>query len=713
MGRLEVALIKGLPSRASTQEETYIVNYLSPFYGVTSIAFEGNNSGDFNDVQKSYGWWAVPPDVGTTVMVIFIEGDPNQGYWIGCIQDEYQNQMVPGISASNMVAMTPEQRRRYGVDVLPVAEFNKSTQKLDLPDPSKIPKPIHPFADRLLAQGLLADNIRGVTSSSARRDIPSSVFGISTPGPLDPNGKRGKVGYANLQQMPVSRLGGSSFVMDDGDVNGQNELVRIRTRTGHQILLHNTNDLIYIANSRGTAWIELTSNGKIDIYAADSVSIRTESDFNFRADGDINLEAGGNINMSAGINYHLDVGSDYIINAGQNGILTFGSDLDINSNNDTRIFSTTSVHVKAGKLYVGSTVGELHITSKTDMYQTSNKSMNINSVSDMDIKSGGTYKATSTGNLHITTAAAMYQTPGSTLDINAGGVYKVTAPLISVNGATAAKGTDATGAAGTAPDTAEEATTLPKYSLPNRSASAAWGGGQYYKTDDLTTILTRVPTHEPWDDHESVANPATDAVPLGRRSGQNKTAPSVKYTKPPALSGTPPSPTGNVEEDNIAAFLWMIRVCEGTSGADGYKTMFTGIKFDTDSATLSDGSPNPSYQYKDHPRIVNAATIKGASSRIVKSSAAGAYQFLTKTWNDCKSVLGLSDFSPASQDKACILLLRQCNALADIRNGNFTAALQRANKIWASLPGSPYDQNPRKYDYALNLYKTGGGTYNA
>ena len=86
--------------------------------------------------------------------------------------------------------------------------------------------------------------------------------------------------------------------MDDGDVNGQNELVRIRTRTGHQILLHNTNDLIYIGNSTGTTWLEMTSHGKIDIFAQDSISIHTEGDFNFRADRDFNLEAGRNFKIT-------------------------------------------------------------------------------------------------------------------------------------------------------------------------------------------------------------------------------------------------------------------------------------------------------------------------------------------------------------------------------------------------------------------------------
>jgi len=143
--------------------------------------------------------------------------------------------------------------------------------------------------------------------------------------------------------MPFNRLGGTSFVMDDGDpafirashasagpptyINREsgeaggdptipaNELVRIRTRTGHQILLHNSEDLIYIANSRGTAWIELTSNGKIDIYAADSVSIHSEGDINLKADNDVNIEAGANINLKAGADGRISTGGNLHLNS--------------------------------------------------------------------------------------------------------------------------------------------------------------------------------------------------------------------------------------------------------------------------------------------------------------------------------------------------------------------------------------------------------------
>ena len=67
--------------------------------------------------------------------------------------------------------------------------------------------------------------------------------------------------------------------------------------------MHNSEDLIYIGNARGTTWIEMTSDGKIDIHAQDSVSIMTDNDLNITAERDINFEAGRNINMKATARY--------------------------------------------------------------------------------------------------------------------------------------------------------------------------------------------------------------------------------------------------------------------------------------------------------------------------------------------------------------------------------------------------------------------------
>jgi len=493
MGSLEVVLVKATTGEYDLQNETVTVKYVSPFYGVTSVNFEGTNSAEFNDVQKSYGMWFIPPDVGTQVMCIFIDGDLNNGYWFGCVADTFQNHMVPGIAASQYSAMTAEQERYYGTRYVPVAEFLKKGRKLDDPRPDTFTKPVHPFAERLLTQGLLTDTIRGVTSSSARREVPSSVFGISTPGPLDPSGKKGYAGYDRKIVTPVSRLGGSTFVMDDGDEGGQNELVRIRTRTGHQILLHNSQDLIYIANSKGTAWIEMTSNGKLDIYAQDSVSIHTENDFNFLADRDINIEAKRNIN------------------------------------------------IKSGKNYETHAVGHYYLTID-DKLKMSVRGTYDNTVGDsIKITSGNNYSLGVSQNFAVVSGAAA--SIGSEISLNLGTAGNLN---LGANGNLIASGEQIhlNGPAAAGPGAVESPElppTMPIFSLPNRRSDAGWSDGKFYKAQSINSIMQRVPTHEPWDQHENINpvqfNPTGTDTTRYDRSESGETLPN---TPPGTQAGAPP-----------------------------------------------------------------------------------------------------------------------------------------------------------------------------
>jgi putative chitinase len=484
MGNLEVSLIKTVQNSPDLQGDTFTVRYLNPFYGVTSIRFQGNNSSNFQDVQKSYGMWFVPPDVGTIVMVIFLDGDPNQGYWFGCVPDFAQNHMIPGIAASRDTAITPEQLRRYGTDNLPVAEFLKGENAKGVVNPSGIKKPVHPFADRLLEQGLLLDTVRGITSSSARREAPSSVFGISTPGPVDPDGKKGDLGYTNgdsaKKSFPVSRLGGTQFVMDDGDINGENELVRIRTRTGHQILLHNSQDLIYIGNSKGTAWLEITSGGKLDIFATDSVSIHTETDFNFRADRDVNIEAGRNIHMRAVKNMETNIGGYHFLAIDDYSKTSVRNNFDLAIGDTAKISAQSDFHLNVGK----------------DIMASAGNSMNLIGGEGIKVGSGGVFSVEANGNIVMV---------GSEIHLN--------------------------GPAAEPPSSADPAEVPPLldiYSLPNRNPRATGWANDKYNTGTITTIMQRVPTHEPYDQHENV-NPskfspeATDAT-LGTSPGSARAA---------------------------------------------------------------------------------------------------------------------------------------------------------------------------------------------
>ena len=368
MGTLHVQLLREVGNTYNREGQTIPVRYLSPFYGVTNVSSNDKNN-NFNGTQKSYGFWAVPPDVGCTVLCIFVEGDIKQGFWIGCVQDEFMNFMVPGLAATELHNDPGGKGKKF------VAEWNKKVNDGVQSDTTLIKKPVHPFNDVLGRQGLSTDETRGTTTSSARRDMPSMVFGISTPGPVDrkPGAKTGSIGHyeSKVSGAFVSRLGGSTFVMDDGDptllrktpagegppeyVNVElskdgdptlphNELVRIRTRTGHQILLHNTEDLIYIGNAKGTTWIELTSNGKLDIYAADSVSIHTKNDLNITADRDINMSAGGKVNILSGDKMHLDSGAD----------------MEVVSGADTKITTSGTTHINSGANHL-ETASQIHM----------------------------------------------------------------------------------------------------------------------------------------------------------------------------------------------------------------------------------------------------------------------------------------------------------------------------------------------------------------
>jgi muramidase (phage lysozyme) len=120
---------------------------------------------------------------------------------------------------------------------------------------------------------------------------------------------------------------------------------------------------------------------------------------------------------------------------------------------------------------------------------------------------------------------------------------------------------------------------------------------------------------------------------------------------------------------NVRAFLKLIRWAEhyprgGTE--EDYHRIYGGKRFaDT----------------TDHPR-----------EKVTKwkhtSDAAGAYQILASTWDDYKEKMALPDFSPTSQDKAALAIIRRKRALDLIEQGEIEQAIVRLRSQWASLPGA-------------------------
>lgn len=148
-----------------------------------------------------------------------------------------------------------------------------------------------------------------------------------------------------------------------------------------------------------------------------------------------------------------------------------------------------------------------------------------------------------------------------------------------------------------------------------------------------------------------------------------------------------------LKNQNVRAFLRMLRHGEGTSADDGYSIMFGGERFTS---------------FADHPR---RAITKKLGGKPITSTAAGAYQFLSKTWDSLVRQYGFADFSPPSQDLGAVALILGRKALDDVIAGRFEQAVIKCNREWASLPGSPYGQPVVTMAKARQVYEAFGGVY--
>ena len=141
---------------------------------------------------------------------------------------------------------------------------------------------------------------------------------------------------------------------------------------------------------------------------------------------------------------------------------------------------------------------------------------------------------------------------------------------------------------------------------------------------------------------------------------------------------------------NVAAFLRVIRAGESSQTDDAYRMMFGGGLFDVAGGWR-------------HPNVVNHAA--GLSS-----TAAGAYQFLFRTWDGLTRQYPFPDFAPKCQDMGAVALIAGRGALQDVLDGRLDAAIAKCNREWASLPGSPYGQPVLSMARCRAVFAEYGGT---
>lgn len=349
------------------------VFFLSPFYGKTLNSSPNTGQGNFKGNTHSYGMWFSPPDIGTSVLCVFANGDLNYGYYIGCIPDPEALHMVPAIgSSTNVVPGSGEASKYGGAARLPVTNVNTSNKEIT--NTGKYlteAKPVHRYvAATMWQQGILRDPIRGPISSSSQRENISRVgFGISTPGrPIYEGGYNDTNVIDNLTADKadslkiIGRRAGHSIVMDDGDVIGRDQLIRLRTADGHQITLSDDGQTIFIIHKNGQSYVELGKEGTVDVYSTNSINLRTQGDLNLHADNNLNIHAGKNLNIFAGEAMHVQSTKEFKLRAGA----------------DLSIFTSSIFTAKAGGAMSMESTGDISMASSAKAFVNGSR-VNLNS----------------------------------------------------------------------------------------------------------------------------------------------------------------------------------------------------------------------------------------------------------------------------------------------------------------------------------------------
>jgi hypothetical protein len=341
------------------------VRYMSPFYGRTYGSSPDNGTGQYGTNPVSYGEWHSPPDVGTKVICVFVNGDPNYGFYIGCIPEPEALTMVPAIGAvdSKVTMNDGEAKGLAGATQLPVTNLNSdNTGEAESDNYLNATKPVHSYVASILSQqGLIRDNIRGPITTGAQRETPSRVgWGVSTPGrPIYEGGftDANVVDAATSDKASatkiVSRRAGHTFVMDDGDILGKDQLIRLRTALGHQILMSDDGQCLFIIHANGQSWIELGAEGTIDMFSTNSVNIRTQGDLNLHADNNININTEKNLNIRAKENIVINseketdirVGTDFKQQTINNHTVKVGAGMSMESAEDASYASGATTYI--------------------------------------------------------------------------------------------------------------------------------------------------------------------------------------------------------------------------------------------------------------------------------------------------------------------------------------------------------------------------------
>jgi len=387
---------------------------ISPLGGQTNFGSRGGGSPSSGSV--AYGMWNVPK-IGAFVLVGCIEGEADFRFYLGCFHPQFMAHTMPHgrftwNDTRTGTPMGPLDSLENPIEPTATNFSNHFTKKSNSmvegtpSDPHKnlewrtrgVDTQVAAITKEVLSTketpgSFVADHDQGnfeFTSVDQEDGTKRTIRGQGyAPSQLEPNAKYAATNGVNYDSHIYSWVtaGFNAISMDDRPDNCR---VRIRTCAGHQVILDDTNERMYISAARGNTWVEIDQVGNVDIYASRNISFHAEGDMNITCDRTFRLHAKG-IHMFSSEECRIHSTSDLNVRSDQN--------IRVHSGSETRLQSGSNFHIKC---------------------------------------EGSTLSLTGASETNISTGDVGRWTTGSTLNLKAGGDIIETGANIHLNGPTAA-----------------------------------------------------------------------------------------------------------------------------------------------------------------------------------------------------------------------------------------------------------------------------------
>lgn len=306
MGRLKI-MCPGLGDDNNDLNATNLpwASYVSPLGGMVNNKgmTRGPNAGSTSSGPMAYGLWGIPKR-GATVLVACVDGDPYYRVWLGALFDQ---------GAANTM---PHGRYFY--------QSNSALPASGTPEGplNSFEQPIEPlYSNMTMAYGAKSGNFewrtRGadfsasgntqqyaqLNPSATSDETTKTTFTAEDGKTFDvQNGyaQNRAAGFESSNESSVYSWTSPGFHGISMDDRPENCRLRIRTTSGTQILLDDTNERIYINNAEGSNWFEMDFDGNIDVFAQTRINLHAESDINLTSDESVRIYGKQGVYITSG-----------------------------------------------------------------------------------------------------------------------------------------------------------------------------------------------------------------------------------------------------------------------------------------------------------------------------------------------------------------------------------------------------------------------------